>query len=95
MPVVRFDSTTLISTEWYHTVGTIPKSIKKNHRKGGKIDTPNTQYIHDPSFPWLGTGTSLKKWLGLTSYMCPNIPSQLIQNILIFSMRYLLYLYKF
>ena len=44
----------------YHTVVTIPKSDIKIVKRG-KIDTgiPITQ-IHDSSFYWLGTGTSVK-----------------------------------
>jgi len=38
----------------YHTVGTVPKSIRKIVERG-KIDTPNTQ-IHDRSLSWLGIG---------------------------------------
>ena len=41
----------------YHTV---PKSNTKNVERG-KFHTPSTQ-IHECSLPWLGTGTSIKKW---------------------------------
>ena len=40
-------------------------SINKLHKKGSKIDTPNTQ-IHDRSLPWFGTGSSIKSgWVKL------------------------------
>ena len=42
----------------YHTVGIFPKSNRKIVERD-KIDTNNTQ-MHDRSFSWLGTGTSLK-----------------------------------
>ena len=42
----------------YHTVGTVPKYIRKIVKKG-KIDTPSTQnYTAD--FPGFGTCTSIK-----------------------------------
>ena len=41
------------------TKGTVPKSNKKNRRKRGKIENPNT-HIHDRSPSWFGTGTSIK-----------------------------------
>jgi len=43
----------------YHTVGTIPKSIKTIVERV-KIETPNNTQIHDNSLSWLGTGTSIK-----------------------------------
>ena len=42
----------------YHTVGTIPQSNIKIVERA-KIDTSNTQ-IHDSSFSWVGTGTSME-----------------------------------
>jgi len=40
-------------------------NINKLHKKGSKIDTPNTQ-IHDRSLPWFGTGSSIKSgWVKL------------------------------
>jgi len=43
----------------YHTVGTIPKSIKKIVERV-KIETPNNTQIHDSSLSWLSRGTSIK-----------------------------------
>ena len=42
----------------YHTFGTIPKSNIKIAERS-KIDIPNPQ-VHDCSFSWLGTCTSIK-----------------------------------
>jgi hypothetical protein len=42
----------------YHTVGTIPKSIKTIVERV-KIETPNNTQIHDRSLSWLDTGTSI------------------------------------
>ena len=42
----------------YHTVGTIPKSIKTIVERV-KIETPNNTHIHDIIVSWLGTGTSI------------------------------------
>jgi len=42
----------------YHTVGTVPTSNRKTSEKG-KLDTPNT-HIHDSSFSWLDTCTSIQ-----------------------------------
>ena len=38
----------------YHTVGTIPKSIKTIVERV-KIETPNNTQIHESSLSWLGT----------------------------------------
>ena len=58
----------------YHTVGTIPKSnicyIKIAERD--KINTHNTQ-IHERSFSWLGTSTSIKKSDGVKLVLGPNL----------------------
>jgi hypothetical protein len=45
----------------------IPKSNIKIAERG-KIDTPNTK-IHDRSFSWLGTVTSIKKGVKLVLYI--------------------------
>jgi hypothetical protein len=60
---------------WYslYNVRKVPKSNRKIIEKG-KNDTPNTQ-IHDRSLSWLGTGTSKKKVVGLTSFMGSNLLS--------------------
>ena len=47
---------------------TIPKTNIKFVVRG-KIDTPNTQ-IHDRSFLWLGTGTSIKQSGGAKIVEC-------------------------
>ena len=58
---------------------TDPKSNKIVEKD--KFDTPNTQ-IHDRSLSWLGTGTSLKKWRDLTSFMYQNLNVTLMCKIL-------------
>jgi hypothetical protein len=47
-----------------HTVGTVPKSNRKIVERD-EIDTINT-HIHDCSFSWFGTGTSVESgWVKL------------------------------
>jgi len=40
-------------------IRTVPSSIKKSHKKRGKIDNAET-HIHDRSLSCLGTGTFIK-----------------------------------
>jgi len=61
-----------MKNEKYHIVGTVPKSYRKIVERG-KIGTPNPQiHQHFSLLSWLGTGTSIKKWQGYTSFMGPN-----------------------
>jgi hypothetical protein len=43
----------------YDTLGTVPKSNRKQPVERGKIDTNNLQ-VYDLPLSWLGTGTSIK-----------------------------------
>jgi hypothetical protein len=57
----------------YHTVETVPKSNIKVVKRGN-IGTHNTQ-IHNQSLsPWLGAGTSIKKWRGYACCMYSILP---------------------
>jgi hypothetical protein len=47
----------------YYTVGTVPKFNGKTV-ESGKIDTSN-RWIHENSLSWFGTGTSIKKSVGV------------------------------
>ena len=43
----------------YDTLGTVPKSNRKQPVERGKINTNNLQ-VYDLPLSWLGTGTSIK-----------------------------------
>ena len=51
----------------YHTVGTIPKSIKAIVERV-KFETPNNTQIHESSLSWLGTGSSITSGGGKLGY---------------------------
>jgi hypothetical protein len=54
----------------YDTLGTVPKSNRKQPVERGKINTNNLQ-VYDLPLSWLGTGTSIKV-AGLTDNISRN-----------------------
>jgi hypothetical protein len=68
-PSIGYDK---MKNKKYCTVGTIPTSTIKAVERGN-IDTPHTQ-IHDRSFSWLDTGTSIRSGVVRLVLLAQNSP---------------------